>query len=183
MIPASGGASSRLPFGPIAGIAWGARGQLALCRHTSDLAWWKRYRGGRKGTLWVRDADSQPFRQLAIDANVASPIWIDDRLWFVADPGEAPQLFSARVTGGKVEDLRPHTDHPDLAVRFPSTDGQTIVYCHGGDLYRFDPGPTTSRSGSRSISGASGPSASADSHRLRRTSTAGTSTRTGTASP
>lgn len=134
-----GGQAVRLPFGPVASVVRSRSGQTALSRHVSDLAWWKRYRGGRMGVLWVRDTDSTPFRVLPIDANVASPMWIGDRLWFVADPGAAPQLHSARVAGGVLEDLRAHTDHPDLAVRFPSTDGTTIVYTHGGDLYRLDP--------------------------------------------
>ncbi|MEQ1505375.1 MAG: S41 family peptidase, partial [Myxococcota bacterium] len=47
--------------------------------------------------------------------------------------------------GSTAADLRVHTDHADLAVRWPSSDGATVVYAHGGDLFRLDPSGGPSR--------------------------------------
>lgn len=143
-IDPTSGPPRRLPVGPVAGLHLDGD-RAVLCRHSTDLAWWKRYRGGRMGTLWVRDG-AEPFRKLGLgQINVAAPCWLAGRLYFVADPAGVPQLVSCRVEGGEALDLTVHSDHADLAVRFPSTDGRSLVYCHGGDLYHLVPGGRPAR--------------------------------------
>src|SRR5690606_33153435 len=50
-------------------------------------------------------------------------------------------LYSCRPDGG---DLRRHTDHDDYYVRNPSSDGKSIVYHAGADLYLYTPATDTS---------------------------------------
>ncbi|MEZ4237523.1 MAG: PDZ domain-containing protein [Myxococcota bacterium] len=131
-----------LPYGPIARVAYGQDGATVLCRHAADLAWWKGYRGGRMGALWHSPGAGAPFAPLPFDANVAAPCFAGGRLWFLADPQRGvPQLMSARIEDGALVDVQQHTDHDSLAVRFPATDGHTLVYIHGGELYRLDAAP------------------------------------------
>lgn len=136
-VPLGGGPPVRLPYGPLAGIAHGPAGQIVLCRHVSDLARWKGYRGGRAGALWHRAREGEPFVRLSFDANVGAPLFVGDKLWFIADPEGIPQLFSARIEGGRLVDVAQRTSHEGMAVRFPSASDGVVVYAHGGDLYRL----------------------------------------------
>jgi tricorn protease len=136
-----GGQPEALPYGPVAGLAFGPGEQLVLCRFKADLAWWKGYRGGQLGVLWHRPAPGQPFVKLALDLpsqpNVGSPVWVGDRLWFVADPDGVAQLMSGRIADGRLGDLRTHTSHREHPARFPAHHGRWVVYASGGDLWRL----------------------------------------------
>jgi tricorn protease len=49
-----GGAPSIEPYGPADMIAYGPNGGVVIARHARrDPAWWKRYRGGTAGRLWI----------------------------------------------------------------------------------------------------------------------------------
>ncbi len=141
VVPAAGGPAAPLPFGALASLSFGpatAAGQAAvLCRHALDIARWKRYRGGQTGDLWIDSAgDGQWRRLIALDGNVARPLWFGDRIWFVSDHEGIGNLYSCTVDGA---DLARHTDHADYYVRWPASDGRTIVYSAGADLWRLTP--------------------------------------------
>src|SRR5207248_1863668 len=50
-IDPGGGQPERLPWGPVMYLSYGADGGIAIGRGTPDPALWKRYRGGRAGTV------------------------------------------------------------------------------------------------------------------------------------
>lgn len=135
-VPVDGGPVKPLPLGPAIGWAQGPHRQVVLCRHTDDLARWKRYRGGRTGSLWIdREGDGSFERLIELPGNVACPTWVGDRVWFVSDHEYWGNLYSVTPSG---EDLRKHTDHTGFFVRHPSSDGAVLVYSRGGDLLRID---------------------------------------------
>ncbi|MFT4624190.1 MAG: tricorn protease [Myxococcota bacterium] len=131
----SGGPSSSFDVGPGEGVAFGPGGATALCRHQDDPARWKRYRGGRVGELWVDVDASGSFRRLDLPGNVARPMWIGDRLWFVSDADGTGNLWSVRPDG---TDRHQHTAYTGAYVRHPSTDGRTVVFTRDGELNRLD---------------------------------------------
>src|SRR5262245_15500449 len=143
-VPAAGGPARRLPLGPARALAFEPKGKgVALARNSGDPARWKRYRGGTAGTLWIDrkgDGDFAPF--VPLDGNLAAPMWIGDRVFFLSDHEGHGNLYSARPDGS---DLRRHTDHEDFYVRFPGPDGRRIVYHAGADLFVFDPAAGRSR--------------------------------------
>ncbi|MFB6371828.1 MAG: S41 family peptidase, partial [Bradymonadaceae bacterium] len=95
--------------------------------------------GGTAGAMWV-DADGESdWRRLLgdEDAGQVCPVWIDDRIYFISDHEGYGNVYSCGPDGG---DLERHTDHTGFYARFLESDGSTLVYSCGGDLYRLDPG-------------------------------------------
>jgi tricorn protease len=142
-VPRDGGLPAPLPVGPSSSIAYGPGGCAVLCRNGFEPAFWKRYRGGMAGDLWI-DAEGQgQFRRLVqLSGNLASPLWLGGRIYFVSDHEGIGNLYSCLPTG---DDVRRHTDHDRFFVRNPRTDGRQIVYHAGGDLFVYAPSTETAK--------------------------------------
>lgn len=139
-VPAAGGPARPLGLGPARAFALEPDGPgRALARHGGDPARWKRYRGGTCGTIWVDEHGTGEFVQIlkSIRGNLASPMWLAGRLYFVSDHEGVGNLYSVRPGGRGA--VRRHTHHEDFYARFPDCDGCRIVYHAGADLYLFDP--------------------------------------------
>ncbi len=128
----AGGLPEALPYGPAHAVAYGPR--LVLGRNTEDPARWKRYRGGAVGVLFVADGDG--FRPLVeLDGNLACPMWLGERVFFISDHDGTGNLWSCAADGS---DLRKETRHEDFYVRHAQARGGSVVYACGAALYRFD---------------------------------------------
>jgi len=145
---ASTGTERMLPFGPVADLslgADGADGTVALLNGTwgsfgGDPAYWKRYRGGTAGRLWLGPAapdGTTPFRRVLSDlpGQFASPMIAGGRLAFISDHEGTGNVYSCALDG---TGLRRHTDHDGWYARQASTDGQRIIYARGGELWLLD---------------------------------------------
>jgi tricorn protease len=151
------GAERVLPLGPVIDLSLGGRGagsgSVALLNGTfgRDPAYWKRYRGGTAGRLWLGPAadilagspaagaaatDPAPrtFRRLLADlrGQFASPMMVGGRLAFLSDHEGTANIYSCAPDG---TDLRRHTDHDGWYARQASTDGERVVYMRGGELW------------------------------------------------
>jgi tricorn protease len=132
-----GGLPEPFRVGPALSISVRAGNQIVLGRNNNDPARWKRYRGGTAGDLWIDAAGSGEFRRLlTLKGNLARPMWVGDRVFFLSDHDGIANLYSCTPDG---QDLRQHTHRTDYFARFPATDGSRIVYHAGGDLYVYDP--------------------------------------------
>jgi tricorn protease len=141
------GAFRRLPFGPVGDLAIEPAGVALLTgRHRREPAFWKRYRGGTAGRLWVArtgagagpPGDGPPrFSRVAEDlpGQLAGPMIVGGRLVFLADHEGTGNLYSCALDG---TGLRRHTDHDGFYARNPSTDGRRIVYHCAGDIWILD---------------------------------------------
>jgi tricorn protease len=137
-VPLSGGTPEALNVGPARAISYQPDGPgVVIGRNSYDPARWKRYRGGTAGTLWVDRTGDGNFRPLIkLEANLASPMWIGSRIYFVSDHEGTGNLYSCTPTG---RGLARHTHGDEFYTRFSSTDGRAIVYHAGADLYRYFP--------------------------------------------
>ncbi len=137
-VPLEGSPPRRLPFGPVVDLALEQAGTALLTgRMNNEMAYWKRYRGGTRGRLWTATAADPLFtRVLAdLDGQLASPMLIAGRLFFLSDHEGTGNIYSCALDGSGITR---HTDHDGLYARNPSTDGQRIVYHVAGDIWVLD---------------------------------------------
>ncbi len=137
-VPLEGGEPRRLPWGPARHVSFAPDGRgVVVGRNTGDPARWKRYRGGTAGELWIDKTGTGRFVRLHEElGNPTSPMWIGDRIYFIADFEGVGNLYSCRPDGG---DLQRQTDHEAYYARQATSDGRRIVYHAGADIYVFDP--------------------------------------------
>lgn len=144
-IARSGGQPELLPYGPARAVSFGPEGGVVIGRRTNELANWKRYRGGTAGEIWLDPKGKGKFKPLLKTlSHVISPIWLDERIYFLSDHEGIGNLYSCNLDG---KDIQRHTHHDDYYVRNPASDGRRIVYRAGADLFLFDP----DKSGKKSV--------------------------------
>jgi tricorn protease len=137
-LPVAGGAPRRHPFGPVADCAVEPVGTVLLNGTWGrDPAFWKRYRGGTSGRLWVRPEGQEEFgRVLAgLAGQFASPMLVGGKLVFLSDHEGTGNLYSCELDG---TGLRRHTDHDGFYARQASTDGRRVVYQCAGEIWLLD---------------------------------------------
>ncbi|MHC6220402.1 S41 family peptidase [Arthrobacter sp. MMS24-S77] len=138
-LPLDGGPAVELPFGPVESLAFGPevgdeRPVVLASVLSREPAWWKRYRGGTAGKLWI-DADGNgEFARLVpeLDGNLADPLWVGNRIAFLSDHEGYGNLYSVQPDG---TDLRRHTDHEDFYVRHAASDGKRVIFESAGELW------------------------------------------------
>lgn len=111
--------------------------KLAYNRVFREFRTWKYYRGGMADDIWIYEPGSDNVKN--ITNNVAQdiiPMWIGDRIFFISDRDMTMNIFSYDMATGKTEKV---TDFREYDVKFPSSDGKTIVFENGGYIYRLDP--------------------------------------------
>ncbi|MFE5839033.1 S41 family peptidase [Arthrobacter sp. NPDC056493] len=134
-----GGWAEELPLGPVESVAFGPelgdeKPVVVGSVLSREPAWWKRYRGGTAGKLWIDGDGNGEFERFLpeLDGNLADPMWVDGRIAFLSDHEGYGNLYSVLPGGG---DLRRHTDHEDFYVRHASTDGKRVIFESAGELW------------------------------------------------
>ncbi|MFF5012055.1 S41 family peptidase [Streptomyces sp. NPDC001165] len=141
-IPLDGGPATTLPYGPVGDVAYGPHTVLLSAPMGREAAWWKRYRGGTAGKLWIdRAAEGEAgvgeFVRLheELDGNIEYPVWVGDRIGFLSDHEGTGALYSSLADGS---DLRRHTPLDGFYARHAASDGRRVVYCSAGELWLLD---------------------------------------------
>jgi tricorn protease len=134
-----GGWAEELPLGPVESVAFGPelgdeKPVVVGSVLSREPAWWKRYRGGTAGKLWIDGDGNGEFERFLpeLDGNLADPMWVDGRVAFLSDHEGYGNLYSVLPGGG---DLRRHTDHEDFYVRHASADGKRVIFESAGELW------------------------------------------------
>jgi tricorn protease len=154
-VPLDGGPAATLPYGPVGDVAYGPRTVLLSAPMGREAAWWKRYRGGTAGKLWIDASDRRDEGGAAefvrlhadLDGNIEYPLWVGDRIAFLSDHEGVGALYSSLADGS---DLRRHTPGGGASrsaeagggggfyARHAATDGTRVVYASAGELWILD---------------------------------------------
>jgi len=129
-----------LPYGPVSDLVIGEAATVLLTSSVmGEAAFWKGYRGGRIGRVWVSSSADGPFvRVLAgLEGQLGSPMLAGGRLFFLSDHEGTGNIYSCALDGTDVG-VRRHTDHDGFYARNPATDGHRIVYHVAGDIWVLD---------------------------------------------
>ncbi|MFD8724464.1 S41 family peptidase [Streptomyces sp. NPDC059629] len=136
-VPLDGGPSTVLPYGPVGHVAHGPHTVLLSAPMGREAAWWKRYRGGTAGKLWIDRAGDGEFVRLheELDGNLEYPVWAGERIAFLSDHEGTGALYSSLADGS---DLRRHTPVDGFYARHAASDGARVVYASAGELWLLD---------------------------------------------
>ncbi len=128
-----GGLPEKLNLGHGKHISYGSRNRCVIGRNTLGVERWKRYRGGTSGVLWIDKNGKGIFTEWeGVNGNYANPMWIGERIYFISDHEGIANIYSIKPNGS---DLTPHTFHNEFFCKEATTDGKTIVYSNGADIY------------------------------------------------
>ncbi len=111
--------------------------KLAYNRVMREVRTWKYYKGGMADDVWVYDPASKKVEN--VTNNVSQdifPMWIGEEIFFISDRDRTMNLFVYNTSTKKTEKL---TNYTDYDIKFPSTNGEVIVYEQGGYIFKFDP--------------------------------------------
>jgi tricorn protease len=136
-VPLDGGPAITLPHGPVGDVAYGPHTVLLSAPMGREAAWWKRYRGGTAGKLWIDRGGDGEFVRLheELAGNLEYPVWVGDRIAFLSDHEGTGALYSSLADGSG---LRRHTPLEGFYARHAATDGTRVVYSSAGELWILD---------------------------------------------
>ncbi len=147
-ISPQGGVPEKLDIGPANFLSFQGKGLKSgsvMQRHGyREYGYWKRYRGGTAGDIWVDPKGSGTFEKLIdLKGDLARPLWVSkDTIVFSSDHEGVGNLYSCHSNGKNLKRLTHHTDY---YVRNQSSDGKSVVYHAGADLFALDLKSGTSR--------------------------------------
>ena len=133
-----GGMPEKLPLPEGGWASWSPDGKrLAYNRVMREFRTWKYYRGGMADDIWIYDPQKKTVEN--ITDNVAQdimPMWIGDEIFFISDRDMTMNIFVYNVATRQTEKV---TNYKDFDVKFPSSNGEIIVYENAGYIYKLDP--------------------------------------------
>jgi tricorn protease len=97
---------------------------------------WRYYRGGYAAPLWIADLKTGALEKLSNGAhNDRSPVWVQDKIYFVSDRAGIFNLYAYETRSKKTEQL---TKYMDQGVRTASATNGAAVYVQGGRIHLLD---------------------------------------------
>ena len=137
-ISKDGGMPEKLPLPEGGWASYSPDGsRMAYNRVMREFRTWKYYRGGMADDIWIYDPQKKTVEN--ITENIAQdimPMWIGDEIFFISDRDMIMNIFVYNVNTKRTEKV---TNYTDYDVKFPSSNGQLIVYENAGYLYKLDP--------------------------------------------
>lgn len=128
----------KLNLGPARALTYHSGGKKSvLGRNLGDPARWKRYRGGTAGHLWIDLKGNGQYQRILknLKSNIANPAWIGEWIYFISDHEGVGNIYRCKESGRSIERV---TEQTEYYVRNFQSDGETIVYQCGAEIYKLD---------------------------------------------
>lgn len=132
-----GGLSNGLPLPEGGFCSYSPDGKkLAYNRVMREFRTWKYYKGGMADDVWIYDPAANTVENITNnDAQDIMPMWIGDDIYFISDRDRTMNIF---VYNTKTKQTSKVTNFTDFDVKFPSHNGNIIVFENGGYIYKLD---------------------------------------------
>lgn len=110
--------------------------QMAYNRVMREFRTWKYYKGGMADDVWIYNPEKKAVENITDNpAQDIVPMWIGDEIFYISDRDRTMNIF---VYNTKTKQTAKVTNFTDYDVKFPSANGNTIVFENGGYLYKMD---------------------------------------------
>jgi tricorn protease len=138
LVSPNGGMPERTDVHEVSDMTFSPDGRtLAYNRVTSHQYNWRRYRGGVQGKVSFWDFATKQYSEMATGREQNYfPMWVGDSVFYISDVNQGTlNLFKYDPrTKAKTQVTR----FNDADVRWPSTDGRTIVFERNGRMYTLN---------------------------------------------
>ncbi|HTQ09612.1 MAG TPA: PDZ domain-containing protein [Fimbriimonadaceae bacterium] len=136
-VGANGGRPEPSPLNEVSEMSYFSGGhRIAYTRTTSYDFTWRRYRGGTQGRIAFYDFDKNEYSELPAGREQNYfPMVVGKSVYYISSKGSGVLNLFKYDTDSKSS--RQVTRYADDDIRYPSTDGQSIVFEKGGELYRM----------------------------------------------
>lgn len=136
-VDAAGGVPTQSPILEATDGSFSPDGQTVAYTRTASHAFnWRRYRGGTQGRISFFNLRDLSYSEMPQGReNNWFPMWIGSEVYFVGDKNLGTvNLYRYNPSSKKVDQL---TRYNDADIKWPSTDGKTIVFERDGFLWRY----------------------------------------------
>ncbi len=132
-----GGLSNVIPLPEGGFCSYSPNGdKLAYNRVMREFRTWKYYEGGMADDVWIYDESANSVTNITNNkAQDIMPMWIGDDIYYISDRDRTMNLF---VYNTNTKETAKVTNFTDYDIKFPSANGNTIVFENGGYIYKLD---------------------------------------------
>ncbi len=138
LVPATGGMPERTDISEVADVSYSPDGsQIAYNRSPSHQYNWRRYRGGTQGRISFWDFKTKSYSEIPAEHEQSYfPMWVGEDVYYISDKNLSNiNLYKYNTKTKRISQLTQFTDGD---MRWPSTDGKTIVFERNLRLHAFD---------------------------------------------
>lgn len=137
-VPAAGGMIERTDIAEAADVSHSPDGtKLAYNRSQSHQFNWRGYRGGTQGRISFWDFKTKSYSEIPAQREQSYfPMWVGEEVYYISDKNQSTlNLYKYNTNNKRITQL---TKFDDADIRWPSTDGKTIVFERNLRLHTFD---------------------------------------------
>jgi tricorn protease len=136
-VSSNGGLSSEIPFTEGGFCSYSPDGkQIAFNRVFREFRTWKYYKGGMADDIRIFDFETKSIKNITNNnAQDIFPMWADDEIFFLSDRDRTMNIF---VYNTKTNTTQKVSNFSEYDVKFPSINGDYIVFENGGYLYKMN---------------------------------------------